>query len=159
MQRNSIIRGRASVAPKVGTLQMKLLIWCFIYSPASGWFTNIRSKRHRDPHGPWDRKRGTPRSQSRCVEQLLYVTAHAQWVSTMDEILHLYTLPEGALQRMCLLFHPLYLILRLKQHKSLNPPIPMLTDCKRPPSSQRDPTWLQPLNSGRFKSWIPEGSS
>lgn len=48
-----------------------------------------RAERLGDPHGPRDRERGTPRSQSRCVEQLLYVSAHGQWLSTVDKILHL----------------------------------------------------------------------
>lgn len=43
--------------------------------------------RHWDPHGPWSGPRRPSQRQSRCVEQLLHATAHAERMPTLDALL------------------------------------------------------------------------
>lgn len=51
--------------------------------------------RHRDPHGPWGGSRRSTLCQGGCVEQLLYATAHAQRMPTVDTLLLPSTLSPG----------------------------------------------------------------
>lgn len=80
------------------TKKIKCLTWLSCLNVYSVYVCGSRSEGDRDTHGPGDCERGNPRSQSRRVEQLLHVTAHAQWLPALDTILLPPTVLQGILQ-------------------------------------------------------------
>lgn len=79
--------------------KIKCLTWLSCLNVYSVYVRGSRSEGDRDTHGPGDCERGNlPRSQSRRVEQLLHVTAHAQWLPALDTILLPPTVLQGIIQ-------------------------------------------------------------
>lgn len=57
----------------------------------------FRAERHRDTYGTWGGARWAPLFKRRHLEQLLYASAHAQWLPSVDPLLFPPALPQGKL--------------------------------------------------------------